>query len=131
MRVGGTDMRARILAFAVSVFAVLALSGSASAHHNPRPMYERASIMLTGTVTEYEWANPHSIISIAVMNQSGSVDEWHAEFLPPSEMTRAGWTKESLKPGDRVTMTGLPGKHAQHILWLQSVVTPDGRKLSR
>ena len=124
-------MRARVLALAVAVFTLLAVCSPASAHHNPKPMYEKASIMLMGTITEYEWANPHSIISIAVKNQSGSVDEWHAEFLPPSELTRAGWTKESLKPGDQVTMTGLPGKHAQHILWLQSLVTPDGRKLSR
>jgi hypothetical protein len=124
-------MRTRILAFAVLVFVGLMVSTSASAHHNSKPMYESTSIMLTGTITEYEWSNPHSIISIAVMNDRGGVDEWHAEFLPPSEMTRLGWAKDSLRAGDRVTMTGRPGKHAQHIMWLQSLVTPDGRKLSR
>lgn len=124
-------MRARLLAFAVLVFAELAVSSAASAHHNPKPMYENTSIMLTGTITEYEWANPHTIISIAVMNNRGGVDEWHAEFLPPSDLTRLGWAKDTLRPGDQVTMTGLPGKHAQHIMWLQSLVTPDGRKLSR
>lgn len=121
-------MKARIGLFLV---AVVAFSGSVWAHHNPKPMYESNTISLMGTVTEYEWANPHSIISVAVMNGKGGVDEWHAEFLPPSEMTRAGWTKETLKRGDRVTMIGRPGKHAQRIMWLQALVTPDGRKLGR
>jgi hydrogenase maturation factor len=124
-------MRAKSFTLVVLVFFGLAVSRSASAHHNPKAMYETASIMLTGTITGYEWANPHSIISMAVMNNRGGVDEWHAEFLPPSDLTRLGWAKDTLKPGDRVTMTGRPGKHAQHIMWLQSVVMQDGRKLSR
>jgi len=94
-------------------------------------MYESTSIMLTGTVTEFEWANPHSIIAIAVKTDSGATQKWEAEFLPPAEMIRAGWTKETIHSGDQVTLTGLPGRHAQHILWLQSLVTADGRKLTR
>jgi len=124
-------MRARLLVVTFLLVGSLTVSGSASAHHNPKPMYEANNIMLMGTVTEYEFANPHSIISIAVKNDRGAVEEWHAEFLPPSEMTRAGWTRETLKPGDQVTMTGRPGRHAQHIMWLESLVAPDGRKLGR
>jgi hypothetical protein len=124
-------MSPRLLASAVLLFGSLAVSSSASAHHNPKPMYESTSIMLTGTVTEFEWANPHSIISIAVKTDSGAVQQWHAEFIPPAEMMRAGWAKETIHSGDQVTLTGLPGKHAQHIMWLQSLVTADGRKLSR
>lgn len=124
-------MRPRFLVVATLLAGLLAVSGPVSAHHNPKPMYEANDIMLTGTITEYEFANPHSIISIAVKSDSGAVEEWHAEFLPPSEMMRAGSTKETLKPGDQVTMTGRPGKHAQHIMWLETLVTPDGRKLGR
>ena len=78
-------MRARLFVVAVLLAGLLVVSGSASAHHNPKPMYEANDIMLMGTVTEYEFANPHSIISIAVKTDSGAVEEWHAEFLPPSE----------------------------------------------
>jgi hypothetical protein len=122
-------MRARLLVAAVVLAGSLAVS--ASAHHNPKPMYEANSVMLTGTVTEYEFANPHSIISVAVKTDGGAVEQWHAEFLPPAEMVRAGWSRETLKPGDQITMTGRPGRHAQHIMWLESLVTPDGRKLGR
>lgn len=124
-------MKVKAPSFGLLVLTVLVVSGPLWAHHNPQPMYERTSITLMGTITEYEWANPHSIISFAVDNGRGGVEEWHAEFLPPSEMTRAGWTKETLKPGDRVTVVGRPGRHAQRILWLQLVVTPDGRTLGR
>jgi hypothetical protein len=87
--------------------------------------------MLMGVVTDYEWANPHSVLSVAVKDDKGKVEEWHAEILPPSEMLRAGWNKESVKPGDEVTLTGRPGKYAQRIMWLEYLVTPDGRKLGR
>jgi hypothetical protein len=124
-------MRARLLILAALLVGALTVSGSASAHHNSKPMYEPKSVVVEGTVTEYEWANPHSIISVAVKTDKGAVELWHAEFLPPVEMMRAGWTKETIKPGDQVTMTGRPGRHAQHIMWLESLVTADGKKLGR
>ena len=124
-------MRARPFSVVLLLAGMFVVAASASAHHNPKPMYEANNIMLMGTVTEYEFANPHSIISIVVRTDSGATEEWHAEFLPPSEMIRAGWSKETLKPGDQVTMTGRPGRHAQRIMWLETLVTPDGRKLGR
>ena len=126
-------MRPRVtLASAVLVFVSLAGSISALAHHNPKPMYESTSIMLTGTDDRVR-SGPilTRVISVAVKTDSGAVQQWHAEFIPPAEMMRAGWAKETIRSGDQVTLTGLPGKHAQHIMWLQSLVTADGRKLSR
>jgi hypothetical protein len=124
-------MGARNLISAVLLLSVLIVSGSASAHHNPTAMYEPESVVLMGTVTQYEWSNPHSIISVAVKTDKGTVEQWHAEFLAPADMIRDGWTKETIKPGDQVTMTGRPGRHAQHIMWLQSLVTAEGQKIAR
>lgn len=106
-------------------------SSSLWAHHGSRQVYQGKSITLRGIVTGYEWANPHSILSVAVKDDSGRVDQWHAEILPPAEMARAGWAKDSFKPGDEVTVTGRPGKYEQHIMWLEYLVTSDGRKLGR
>jgi hypothetical protein len=108
-----------------------AYAASLQAHHASRQVYEGKSITLMGVVTDYEWANPHSVLSVAVKDNKGKVEEWHAEILPPTEMLRAGWNKESVKPGDEVTLTGRPGKYAQHIIWLEYLLTPDGRKLGR
>ena len=122
-------MKARTLLLAIA--ASLAFSGLVWAHHGSSQVYLGKSITLKGTVTGYEWANPHSILSVAVKDDSGKVDQWHAEILPPSEMVRAGWNKDSLSIGDEVTVTGRPGKYEQHILLLEYLVTPDGRKLGR
>lgn len=124
-------MRAKVLITCALVACCFAFSASLQAHHASRQVYEGKSIMLMGIVTDYEWANPHSVLSIAVKDDRGKVEEWHAEILPPSEMLRAGWNKESLKPGDEVTLTGRPGKYAQHIMWLEYLVTSDGKKLAR
>lgn len=123
--------KVRMVVPLVVVVTCLAFSSSLWAHHASRQVYEGKTIMLMGVVTDYEWANPHSVLSVAVKDDKGQVEEWHAEILPPSEMLRAGWSKESVKPGDEVTLTGRPGKYAQHIMWLEYLVTPDGKKLGR
>jgi hypothetical protein len=130
-RLGGVEVRAKVLILVPAIASIFAFSGSSWAHHAARQVYEGKSIMLMGVVTDYEWANPHSVLSVAVKDDKGKVEEWHAEILPPSEMLRAGWNKESVKPGDEVTLTGRPGKYAQRIMWLEYLVTPDGRKLGR
>jgi len=124
-------VKAKALIFVPALVCIFLFSSTLRAHHASRQVYEGKSVTLMGVVTEYEWANPHSVLSVAVKDQNGGVAQWHAEILPPSEMLRAGWTKESVKPGDEVTLTGRPGKYAQHILWLQYLVTPDGKKLGR
>ena len=82
-------------------------------------------------MTKYEWSNPHTVITLAVKDDKANVKEWYLEILSPVQMLRAGWTRESVKPGDEVTVTGLPGKHGVQIMWLEYLVTPDGQKLSR
>ena len=124
-------MKAKVLIFVPVIVSCFTFSSASWAHHASRQVYEGKSITLMGVVTDYEWANPHSVLSVAVKDENGNVEQWHAEILPPTEMLRAGWTKESLKPGDEVTLTGRPGKFAQHILWLEYLVTPEGRKLGR
>jgi hypothetical protein len=126
---GGVEVKAKVLLLVIA--GSFTFTSSLWAHHASGQVYEGKSITLKGTVTGYEWSNPHSILSVAVKDDNGKVDQWHAEILPPAEMLRAGWTKESLRPGDEVTITGRPGKYEQHIMWLQYLVTSDGRKLGR
>ena len=124
-------MKTKVLMLTAVVVISFTISSSLWAHHASWQMYEDKSITLTGVVTDFEWTNPHSILSVAVKDDKGNFESWHAEILPPSEMLRAGWTKQSVKFGDKVTLTGRPGKYAQHIMWLEFLLTPKGRKLSR
>lgn len=116
--------------FFVLVGGLLAVSGPVFAHHG-EVQYERKAITLKGTVTKFEWTNPHCILAVAVKTDKDSVEDWYAEILPPVQMARNGWTRESIKPGDQVTLVGRPGKKGEHIMWIEYLVMPDGRKLDR
>ena len=118
------------LLFVIFTFGVLAVAGPLLAHHG-QVEYEAKSVTLKGTVTKFEWSNPHVIISFAATADNGKSADWYAEVLPPARMVRAGWTKESIKPGDQVTLIGRPGKKGAHIMWLDYLVTPSGQKLGR
>jgi hypothetical protein len=108
----------------------LATSGAVFAHHG-QVEYEGKAVTLKGTVTKFEWTNPHCIVAAAVKNDKDKVEQWYPEFLPPAQMSRGGWTRESIKPGDQVTLIGRPGKKGEHIMWIESLVLPDGRKVDR
>jgi hypothetical protein len=116
-----------VFAFVAGLFVVL---GSAFAHHG-RVEYENKSVTLQARVTRFDWNNPHVIISFTVKDENGVDQGWHAEVLPPSLMEQAGWTADSIKPGDQVTVVGRPGKKGEHIMWLEYLVTPGGQKLGR
>lgn len=124
-------MKAKLLMVLALAACGTAVSIPVEAHHAVGSVYESNDVTIKGVVTNLEWVNPHSILSVDVKNANGGVDQWFAEILPPAEMARAGWTKDSIKPGDEVTLTGRPGKNAQKIMWLQYLVTADGRKLGR
>jgi hydrogenase maturation factor len=119
----------RLISFAFGV-GLLAFSGPVFAHHG-QVEYGSKTVTLQGTVTKFEWVNPHCIIGFAVKNDKDNLEDWYAEFLPPAQMNRAGWTRDSIKPGDQITLVGRPGKKGTHIMWLQYFVTPDGRRFDR
>jgi len=119
----------RLISFALAV-GLLTASGPLFAHHG-QVEYEGKMVTLTGTVTKFEWTNPHCIVAVAVKNDKDKVENWYAEFLPPAQMSRSGWTRESVKPGDQVTLVGRPGKKGEHIMWIEYLLLPDGRKLDR
>jgi hypothetical protein len=119
----------RLISFALAL-VFLAVSGSMFAHHG-QGAYEGKAATLNGTVMKFEWTNPHCILTVAVKNDKGNTEERYAEFLPPSGMSRSGWARDIIKPGDQITMVGRPGKKGEHIMWIQYLVMPDGRKLDR
>ena len=115
------------LMFGVGFFL---LSLPVFAHHG-QVEYESKAVTLKGTVTKFEWTNPHCILGVSVKNEKDQVEDWYAEILPPNMMARAGWTTETVKIGDEVTLVGRPGKKGAHILWLEYLVLPDGKKVRR
>jgi hypothetical protein len=101
-------MKTKLLAsFALIVGLVMACS-PLFAHHGSRISYDLTKpITMKGTVTSFEWQNPHVFLSYDVKDASGKVTNWGIELAenPRMLMTTRGWTKETLKPGDEVTAT--------------------------
>ena len=108
---------------------LLVSSGILSAHHGLSAYDERNPVVLKGTVTEFEWSNPHSQIYFDVKDDNGNLTHWACETLNPARLLRAGWTKRSLKPGDQITITMIAAKNGAPVGFLRKLVLADGTEL--
>jgi len=126
------NMRNRLLACVVTV---LALCVSVFAHHGNSAYDETARVPIKGTVTEFVWVNPHSQIYLDVKDKDGKVKNWSIETNSPGILSRAGWTRRSLKAGDEVTIILCPAKNGAPVAYIGSgdpgtkVIFADGREL--
>lgn len=106
----GVRFAKRLLAVAV----VAGLTSTSFAHHGDAGRFEDDTITLSGTVVALQLINPHSSIILDVADGSGSTVRWHAEFSSPANlMNNFGWNRNTLKPGDQITVTGRPIKSGQ------------------
>jgi len=97
---------------ALLVAALTALAAQPiAAHHSFAAEFDaNAPIELTGTVTKVEWANPHTYFYMDVTSPKGDVENWAMEMGSPNGLMRRGWTRDSMKIGDVVTVTGSRAK---------------------
>jgi len=101
-----------------------------SAHHGTGVAYDTEKmVMLKGTVTEWIWANPHCGILFDVADDKGNVEHWGAELGNPHALSMAGLSKDILKPGDKITISGHPAKSGAPRIELQQFTMADGRTL--
>lgn len=115
---------------AAAAFALfLASTSSASAHHSFAMFDSSKSMVIKGTVKEFQWTNPHSWIQIMVPNDKGLPIEWSIEGASINGLARQGWKSKSLKPGDTVSIMIHPQKNGQPGGSLMSVELADGTTL--
>ena len=122
-------MRKTLLFSLFSFGVLLILSGTALAHHGSAAYDMSKSVSVTGRVTEFQFVNPHVLISMDVKDPSGKVEKWEGELTSPNHLARAGWTKSTIKPGDEVTLTGGPAKSGSPTMWIRKI-TKDGQEVS-
>ncbi len=119
------------LELSVGVLASLfVLCAATSGHHGNSAYDESKPITLKGVVTEFDWVNPHTQIYFDVKDEKGRVSHWGCETLSPGKLSRAGWTKDSVKAGDQVTITLVAAKTGAPVGILQRLVFADGRQLA-
>jgi len=116
-----TLLRLLALAFAMAM--------TAWAHHSFTMFDTSKSITIVGTVTEFQWTNPHSYIEIDVPDESGAVKHWSIEMGSPSILQQSGWKFSSLKKGDKTTLVINPLKTGLAGGFLNTATLPDGKVL--
>jgi hypothetical protein len=115
-----------LLAAAVTALAAQPIA----AHHSFAAEFDaNAPIELTGTVTKVEWANPHTYFYMDVTSPKGDVENWALEMGSPNGLMRRGWTRDSMKIGDVVTVTGSRAKDGSAKGNARSVTLAGGKRL--
>ena len=103
-------------------------SATGFAHHGTSEYDGSKTVSIHGTVKELQYVNPHALIVFTVKDDSGQVSEWQAELQSPNLLSRRGWSRSTLKPGDEVIITGHPVKNSAKAMAAQKVVFADGRE---
>ncbi|HEU4695028.1 MAG TPA: DUF6152 family protein [Vicinamibacterales bacterium] len=107
------------------------LSSPILAHHGTANVYDNSKpVVLKGTITKFEWTNPHNQIYFDVTDEKGTVSHWIAATEPPQVMLERGWTRRSLKEGDEVTVYVFAAKNGAKVGNVQRIVLADGKELT-
>jgi hypothetical protein len=114
----------------LGVVVLFSVSVPIFAHHGAASYDISKMTTLKGTVASVQWMNPHTEVDIDVNDAAGKPEKYIVESVSPLGLSRIGWTKSSLKPGDQITVTGNLSKNGTHILRLKKIVFPSGEELT-
>ncbi|NIW24151.1 MAG: hypothetical protein GWN29_06050 [Gammaproteobacteria bacterium] len=112
---------------AAAAVATLAGTVAAQAHHG-RASYSDEIVTLEATVTEFRFINPHVQIYFDITNEAGEIEHWQGELTAPNRLARAGWTKTTFVPGDRLTITGEAARNDGKSVAIREIIM-DGKSL--
>jgi len=104
-------MKGKMLVVLAAVGSLVMFSGTAMAHHGVAGYDMTKTITVHGTVSKFDWSNPHVVVYVDAKNDSGEMQHWTIEFASPVHMVRAGWSKGSMKTGDDITIDTHPSRN--------------------
>jgi hypothetical protein len=108
---------------------MLFVAGTMFAHHGGAAWDMKTTLMLQGTVVEYRYVNPHVQIFFDVTDDKGQTARWSVESADPAMLQRQGWSHETVKKGDHVTIVGHPAKTGVKIMVLDKLILADRQEL--
>ncbi len=109
------------VAFSVPLFA----------HHGAASFDTSKMVTVTGTVTEYVWSNPHVLVKLDAKDDSGNVSHWVAEAWNPVTQASRGWSKNTFKPGDEVSLDLNPAKNRQSVGEIRGRIVINGKEFKQ
>ena len=117
-------------ALTLTILTLMLGPNSAAAHHSFAPVYDGSRmITVTGVVTQFRFVNPHAMMLMDVTDESGKVVKWTVEFAGSLNLSEVGWTADSIKAKERVTVTGNPTHTGSQRMFFRKLVRPDGSEL--
>lgn len=123
-------MKLSLLSLLALGAAAVSIVAPASAHHSFSAEYDSKKVVtLTGTVTKVEWMNPHVYFFIDVDGEDGKPVNWACEMGPPNGLQRSGWTRNTMKIGDEVTVNGTLAKDGSKQVNARTVTMATGERL--
>jgi len=100
------------------------------AHHSFAAEFDsQKPVTVQGAVDKVEWTNPHIWVYVDVKNADGKIERWQCEGGSPNTLSRQGWSRDTLKPGDRVVIEGFRAKNGSNTCNSRTVKTADGKTL--
>jgi Family of unknown function (DUF6152) len=115
----------------IAAIILLISGGPALAHHSGAAEFDvNKKVDLTGVVTKVEWTNPHAHFYVDVKDEGGKVTNWNLELASPNVLIRNGWRRNSIKPGDTVSVSGIRAKDNSTYASASVITFPDGHKLN-
>ncbi len=122
-------MKLRSLALFAGVVLFLFVSHPVLAHHGTAAYDTTKLTTVKGTVTDFQFNNPHVMISVESKDDKGKVEMWTSEANSPNVLIRHGWDRDIIKKGDQITVIGYRPKNGAKTLRLQKVVLSNGQEL--
>ena len=120
----------RLLFILAALICVAASSTALPAHHGEANYDTSKTVSVKGTVTMFEFVNPHVQISIDVKNDKGEIEKWTGEARSPAMLARyGGWDRNTIKVGDVITLSGHQTKNGNFFMRLEKIVKADGTEL--
>ena len=114
-----------------AIFCGVFISAPLSAHHGEANYDTEKMVSVKGTVTDFQFVNPHVIISLDVKNDKGEIEKWVGEARSPAMLSRyGGWDKNTIKVSDAITIYGHRTKNGTPFMRLDKIVMADGKELA-
>lgn len=122
-------MNNRLLKLAAVIVVFLMISTAVPAHHGTSAYDTSKLTTVKGTVTDFQFNNPHVMISVETKDDKGKIEMWVTEANSPNVLTRHGWDRDIIKKGDQITIIGNRPKNGAKTLRLQKVILSNGQEL--
>ena len=116
--------------FLTAAVGLLAIAAPLLAHHGSAAYEMKQSVTVKGSVADFKFTNPHVLVYIESKGDNGAMEKWQGELTSPNRLARGGWTQNTLKVGDQITLIGAPAKSGVHTLWITKILGTDGQPMN-